>query len=135
MWTYIQTGLLIDPEGPRSPAYSGKGEHKNRPEDQALKNLGPIPCGIYHIGDPHDSVDHGPFVLPLTPDPSNEMFGRDSFLIHGDSIDHPGAASEGCICTARTVRERVRASGDRVLEVIAHEPVQPVAVDPGIEAE
>jgi hypothetical protein len=135
MWTWIQTGLLIGPDGSRSPGYSGKGACKNQPEAQDIKNWGPIPCGVYRIGDPHDSADHGPFVLPLTPDSANEMFGRDSFLIHGDSISAPGTASEGCIILPRPIREKIATSGDRELQVIANESIPTVATDPGMEAE
>ena len=39
--------------------------------------------------------------------------------MHGDSIEHPGAASEGCIIVARPIREQVWESGDRKLQVIA----------------
>ena len=39
--------------------------------------------------------------MPLIPSPTNEMFGRSEFLIHGDSLEHPGAASEGCIILPR----------------------------------
>jgi len=35
------------------------------------------------------------------------------------SIEHPGAASEGCIIVARPIREQVWESGDRKLQVIA----------------
>lgn len=62
---------------------------------------------------------HGPYVLPLTPDTHNLMWGRYGMMIHGDSIQNPGGASEGCIIVSRDVRERVWNSMDRTLEVIA----------------
>ncbi len=99
--------------------YSGKGAGKNNPLLQEIHNVGPIPEGTYTIGVPHDSHTHGPFAIPLIPDGANEMFGRAGFLIHGDSIEHPGAASEGCIIMPRSVRERIMSSGETTLEVIA----------------
>ena len=44
--------------------------------------------------------------------------GRTAFLIHGDSIKHPGDASEGCIILGPHIRTRIAASGDTVLNVI-----------------
>ena len=121
MWTYEQvSGRLYDASGELvGVGYSGAKEHKNVPQDQSLHNLGPIPQGTYWIGQPQDTVTHGPFVLPLTPEPQNNMFGRYGFLIHGDSVVHPGTASEGCIIQARDVREKVWKSGDRNLVVVA----------------
>src|SRR5882724_8312006 len=83
MWLYNQSsGRLLDPNGLVIRfGYSGRGAGKNNPESQSLENLGPIPEGYYKIGEPHDSVTHGPFVLTLTPDPQNTMFGRSEFLI------------------------------------------------------
>ena len=63
-------------------------------------------------------MTHGPYVLPLTPDPENLMYGRDGFLIHGDSITNPGSASEGCIILPRSARTMIAASGDNRLEVV-----------------
>lgn len=98
--------------------YSGCKEGKNNPACQDLHNVGPIPRGIYRIGDPVDTLTHGPFVLPLTPDAANEMHGRSGMLIHGDSHARPGEASQGCIIQARAVRELIHESGDRQLEVV-----------------
>jgi hypothetical protein len=39
-------------------------------------------------------------------------------LIHGDSINHPGDASEGCVVLSRAVRQTIAASGDTDLEVV-----------------
>jgi hypothetical protein len=58
-------------------------------------------------------------VMRLTPDPTNEMFGRSAFLIHGDSIKAPGTASEGCIIQSNPVRTLVSKSSNRRLQVIA----------------
>ena len=132
MWTFIQTGALIGPDGKLNPAYSGRGQYKNDPHAQNIENWGPIPCGIYRIGDPVDTVTHGPYVLPLAADAANEMFGRSGFLIHGDSIVEPGSASDGCIIVSRALREQIVSSMDRGLQVKSGVAI---AVDPGTEAE
>lgn len=117
-WLYGQAdGKLIRNGQLAGVGYSGLGAGKNNPTMQSVKGVGPIPQGVYRIGDPFDSEEHGPFALPLAPDAANQMFGRAGFLIHGDSIEHPGAASEGCIILPRLVREAIAASGDRGLQV------------------
>jgi len=118
-WFYSQkSGLLKHgPNHYESCGYSGAGVCKNGPEFQDLHNLGPIPRGKYTIGEPYDTEKHGPFVLPLTPHPENEMFGRFGFLIHGDSVHSPGTASEGCIILPRVARNRIAESDDHDLEV------------------
>lgn len=98
--------------------YSGKGNFKNDPNSEALHNRGPIPQGRYFIGDPIDTVTHGPYVLPLTPAPDNVMYGRSGFLIHGDSITDPGNASEGCLVVAHQYRVAISISGDYELQVV-----------------
>ena len=118
-WTYEQrTGQLSRDGANIVRGYSGAGEGKNNPEDQEIHNVGPIPRGLYTINSPQDTVTHGPYVLSLTPDPENEMYGRDSFLIHGDSKVDPGTASEGCIILPRNIRERIWTSGDTSLKVV-----------------
>lgn len=112
------------------PAYSGFGPAKNDPACTALPNVGPIPEGLYTIWPPRDSALHGPYVLALTPDPRNVMFGRDAFLIHGERIEPPpGQASRGCIVATKAVRARIYQSGVALLRVISGDDV---AVDPEI---
>ncbi len=94
--------------------------HKNDPASQKLHNQGPIPQGKYNIGPVRLQTEtHGPFVLPLIPDPANEMFGRAGFLIHADSIKAPGTASEGCIILPRDVRKAIIQAADYDLLVVA----------------
>jgi hypothetical protein len=125
MWKYQQsTGQLTHNGQLAGVGYSGYGDDKNQPNDESIKDLGPIPCGLYSIGvpecaPPEPAGPHGPFVLPLTPDQGNAMFGRAGFLIHGDSIEAPGFASRGCMIFGRLVREAIAASGDFALAVIA----------------
>ena len=119
MWKYEQASGQLSRDGANIVrGYSGAGEGKNNPEDQEIHNVGPLPRGSYTITAPHDTVTHGPYVLPLTPDPANEMFGRAGFLIHGDSVVSPGTASEGCLIFPRNIRERIWTSGDTALTVV-----------------
>lgn len=122
MWTYQQTTGAISRDGGATlgTGYSGFGAGKNNPALEYEQNIGPVPRGRYGIGAPEDpdGGPHGPFILPLDPDPSNQMFGRSGFLIHGDSIIRPGTASRGCIILAREIREQIAASGDADLEVV-----------------
>ena len=128
MWTYSQTSGRLYRDGIlRAQGYAGAGAYKNRPEAQGLKNKGPLPAGLYYIGEPvnigdpslwKDAHRHmGPFALALKPSPGNEMFGRDLFYVHGDSTP-PGQASEGCMIFARPIRNEIYESGDRILEVV-----------------
>jgi hypothetical protein len=102
---------------PGQALYSGYGSHKNKPEDECLAGLGPIPRGVWRIvrwDDHHGSK--GPTVAVLAP-VGHDAHGRSGFLIHGDSGSHPGAASSGCIVAGPSYRARLRASGETQLEV------------------
>ena len=120
MWTYHQaTGELFDRSDVHvATGYAGAPEGKNDPTKQDIPKVGPLPRGRYTIGSPHDSPHTGPYTMDLTPDPTNEMYGRGDFRMHGDSEEHPGAASEGCIVMPREVRVRVWISGDHQLKVV-----------------
>jgi hypothetical protein len=122
MLTYSQTaGTMRDAAGNLyGTGYSGHGDGKNKPAAQSIPNVGPIPQGRYSIGKPYDSTHTGPFTLPLIGLSIDKCFGRSDFRIHGDSREHPGEASHGCIILPRDVRERINATNtDRLLEVIA----------------
>lgn len=96
--------------------YAGMGAGQNNPAMQCVEDVGPIPRGWYTIGDAVE--DPTLFTLPLTPDPDNDMCGRSGFLIHGDSIQLPGWASQGCIVLDATTRQKISASGLNRLQVI-----------------
>ena len=124
-WTYEQTtGRFISPDGEiLATGYAGGNcganpEGKNNPAAQALPGIGPLPQGVYTFTQHVDSPKLGPFAILLVPDPENEMFGRSVFRMHGDSIAHPGAASEGCIVMPRAVREAVFDSDDHTITVV-----------------
>jgi hypothetical protein len=120
-WTYQQnSGWLLDPNGMKvARGYSGAGVGKNNPAMQNVVDVGPLPCGTYTKGEMQDSPEHGPDAIPLTPSPTNEMFGRSGFWMHGDSIDDPGHASEGCCIQPRFARDRFNESDDPILEVVS----------------
>ena len=125
-WTYEQaTGNLISPLGIKvATGYAGGNcgnnpEGVNNPDAQDQHSIGPLPQGTYTAVSIEDSPKLGPFALVLEPDPANEMFGRGDFRMHGDSITHPGCASEGCVIMPRNIRENVWASNDHVINVVA----------------
>jgi len=130
MWLYEQsTGKLSSAQSAFIAfGYSGADAGKNNPTMQSIREIGPIPQGIYAIGAPFDSIEQGPFAMRLAPDAANEMFGRSGFLMHGDSHEHPGSASRGCIILPREARETVAASGDRELRVLSG----PAVADPDL---
>jgi hypothetical protein len=123
-WTYAQkTGELQQDGKPVATGYSGAGAGKNNPEMEKVHNVGPIPQGDWTIvGPPVNTREHGPYVLKLQPEAKTTTFGRSGFLMHGDSKESPGNASQGCVILPRTVREQVWKSGDRDLEVVAEIP-------------
>ena len=121
MWTYVQdSGEIFDSSGHcLDVGYSGHGACKNKPDCQSMKNMGPCPVGTYAIGKSFHHPQKGPICMRLTPFPGNEMYGREGFMIHGDSISNPGTASDGCIILSRTTREAIDDSGDSSLQVIS----------------
>ena len=125
-WTYSQkSGTLSQDDHKVAKGYSGAGQGKNNPAMQEVHNVGPIPQGDWTIsGPPADTKTHGPYVLKLRPASETETFGRSGFLIHGDSKEHPGTASQGCIVVSRAVREKVWTSGDKDLKVVENDRVE-----------
>lgn len=117
-WRWEQsTGHLFHDDQFLASGYSGFPPHTNKPESEQIKGLGVIPKGRYHIGNPYDSPNVGPFALPLEAYPETATFGRGDFRIHGDSRVNPGSASHGCIILTRQIREAIAKSGDKTLEV------------------
>lgn len=118
-WTYKQsTGDLLFNGEFVERGYSGAPAGKNNPAMQNVANIGPIPRGNYEIQSPHNSPHTGPYTLNLKPAPETITFGRSLFRVHGDSIHHPGTASEGCIIMGTATRHRIWTSGDHQLEVV-----------------
>ena len=126
MYLYEQsTGKLRDENGVLiGEGYSGHAEGKNNPQMQNVPDIGPIPVGVYRIGQPFDHPHLGPCVMSLTPLPETDTFGRSGFFLHGDDREHPGEGSEGCIVQGPMVRHAVAATvstgiGDGLLKVVA----------------
>ena len=120
-WSYAQsTGQLAhDGEG-IATGYSGKGAGLNNPGQANVPFTGPLPVGSYTIEGPIADGGHlGPFVLPLSPWPVNNMFGRSGFFIHGDNQAMNHTASNGCIILARQWRQLIATTGDTLLVVTA----------------
>lgn len=124
MWTYYQkSGEMFHDSDLFAVGYAGRYMGKNNPLMQAVKLTGPLPVGIYRIGDACQHPHKGPLTMRLIPDAANEMYGRYGFMIHGERIEGaPGFASEGCIILNHGYRQGIAAavhSGDRMLEVRA----------------
>jgi len=121
MWPFVQqTGAILHDGQPKGTGYSGSGTGKNNPAMQADPNVGPIPSGFYTIaGLINQDPVCGEYVLTLAPDAANEMFGRVGFRRHGDSIEHPGQASHGCIVSARPLRVDAWQGTDHNLQVVS----------------
>lgn len=124
-WIYSQSkGSLIDHDGKVvANGYAGGNcgknpEGKNNPAMQNVRCVGPLPRGVYTLGNPVPQSHLGPFAIPLTPEHGNEMFGRSAFYIHGDRTSAPGSASEGCIILPRAAREKMWNSEDHTLIVV-----------------
>lgn len=117
MFTYSQsTGILSHCGEPVGKGYSGHGEGLNNPKLQMVHNLGPIPQGVWEIGQFFDDKHLGPCVAALKPI-SQDIFGRGGFFIHGDnkSVNHSG--SDGCIILSRVLRELIMNSNEKHLTV------------------
>ena len=118
-WTYSQsTGELTHDGQHVATGYSGAGPGRNNPDMQASQGQGPIPQGSYTIGSARQGRHTGPATMNLDPQPGTQTFGRDLFRVHGDSVAHPGTASEGCVILPRNVRDRLAHSADRTLRVV-----------------
>ena len=123
MWLWMQkSGRMLRNSQPKSAGYSGFEDGRNDPLQQNVAGKGPIPIGAYSIGPEIDSEEHGPVAMHLIPLPGTELFGRSGFMIHGDSVAHPGLASHGCIILPRATREEIAQSHDRLLVVIPELP-------------
>jgi hypothetical protein len=109
----ISSGLLevfsyVDGENERcvyeTHGYAGRNQCKNSPACISRRGVGPLPVGRYLVTPVAQHPGLGPDVLALEPDATNVMFGRSGFYIHGDSRQHPGNSSSGCIILPRSSR-------------------------------
>ncbi len=124
-WKYeITTGKLLYPYTGKVlwQGYAGGNcgknpEAKNNPDFIKVAKTGPLCPGIYTFGTPVAQSHLGPFAIPLTPDPNNEMYGRGDVFCPGDTTPS-GNAREGCIIMPRWVRDQMWASKIHTLEVV-----------------
>lgn len=120
MWRYEQSsGAIFHNDDSIGMGYSGHGAGLNNPALEQLRNVGPIPKGIYDISEPEDVPHLGKTVMQLIPASGTDDFGRTGFYWHGDDIHKPGeyCASDGCIVSSLAIRQQVGTSNDSVLEV------------------
>lgn len=120
MWIYSQSSGQLKRYGSVvASGYSGCGDGKNNPKLEHIPDMGPIPRGSWYIGRPADSIKLGPHVMALYAEQDVPTFGRSGFYIHGDSLENPGEASQGCIVIDHDARIAISESGDNELTVIA----------------
>jgi hypothetical protein len=117
VWKYVQsTGDLFLNGQYMETGYSGAvPDGKNKPEQECVHDVGPIPRGYYSIGSPR--VNPTPIALPLTADNLHYCTpARSGFLIHGDNST--GTASHGCIILSKGLRRTISESDDKRLLVV-----------------
>lgn len=119
-WIYVQaTGELFDYKTGEfvDRGYSGRGPiGLNKTDAEHLKGIGPVPRGLYLIGQPRQSERTGRFVLDLTP-LGHKALGRSGFQIHGDNKTGDMSASQGCIVLQLKTRSTI-AAGSPLIVVI-----------------
>jgi hypothetical protein len=122
MWIYSQsTGILKDADGHLvGRGYAGNGAGLNEPAFQNVKDVGPLPRGMYTFGPLRiDDPVVGEYAIPLIPDARNEMFDRSDFFCHGDNPSLNHSASDGCMVQTKSVRIAMYSSADRRVMVTA----------------
>ncbi len=129
-WIYVQkTGLLAllrDTTIERVwTGYSGHGEGLNNPDLEYVRNVGPIPSGVYLMGKPRHGGKLGAHVIPLQPVQPEKLRGRAGFFIHGDNAAADRSASHGCPIFPFLIRQQLGAAiaeGNNVLLVVRQLP-------------
>ena len=126
VYTYNQTtGEFKSAIGEITKGYSGFGEGKNNPAMEGIADVGPIPVGSYECLTPINSKNLGPDSIALIASEDTNTFGRSAFYIHGDSVNHPGLASHGCIIIPPGTRKAIK-KGD-IINVISG--ITPISVN------
>lgn len=117
-WVYAQsTGILSHAGEPLGKGYSGHGEGLNNSKMEMVHSVGPLPRGLWEIGIFFDDKHLGPVVAALKPT-SQDVFGRGGFFIHGDNKLVNFTASDGCIILSKALREAIRDSQEKYIEVV-----------------
>lgn len=136
--TYIiSTGDFYAPDGSLlGVCYAGHPPHVNDISAVNVKNIGPLPPGSYRMGTAYNNIHTGPLSIPLIPlaeqthspeeNPFAWLHGRNDFYIHGDSLNHPGYASDGCIVASHEIRLKI-------VEISKNDPILKVHLY-GVEA-
>lgn len=106
--------------------YSGRGQGQglNNPDMQHVRDVGPIPRGIYTIGPQQTNTVRAGTPseaqlsdsMRLTPSPLNLMWTRDGFLLHQGDFTTMGS-STGCIVLPLPILNLIGHSGDTTLRV------------------
>ena len=131
MLIYVQSTGTLALQGPGytkviATGYSGYGDHKNNPDSQCFKDLGPIPRGDWTIGPPEDFTGESGAVMHtcmrLSPKAGTDACGRKNFWIHGGNA--AGTSSQGCIVLKPNEREAIVKIGVTDLRVIAAEKLE-----------
>lgn len=97
--------------------YSGHGDGKNNPDQEKVKDVGPIPAGLYKIGEPFKHEKAGAMTMRLTPD-GHKAHDRTGLLIHGDNGKGDESASTGCVVLKPEYRKTIADSGITKLRVV-----------------
>ena len=123
-WQYSQsTGMIAYVDVDWSVTYYGRGYSglgwgRDNPDWQDIRDIGPIPQGLWYIGPQRPGGDLGPAVMNLSPMLDTNTFNRTLFRVHGDNPCECLTASTGCIILSRDIRDLINNSGDRTLKVI-----------------
>jgi len=120
MWTWDQSAGALSRAGAIvSRGYSGRGRGLDNPGMQAVQGVGPIPAGRWRFAAIAEDNHTGPFSIIIMPAPGTDTLGRAGFRCHGDNARLDHSASHGCIILPRADRQKIWASGDRDLLVVA----------------
>jgi hypothetical protein len=100
--------------------WAGHGQAKLNPFMENERSLGPLPKGLYRVGEWQDHPRLGPMCAPLE-QIEGETFGRDDFWIHGPSRNPEkyGQESNGCIVIPRAQREVIHTLHPDFIRVVA----------------
>ena len=75
---------MVDSMAPRLRRVRRGNAGLGNPEHKGTPFVGPVPQGLWDIGDPVDTPNLR-FALPLTPVDPETALGRDELFIHGDN--------------------------------------------------
>lgn len=110
MLKYLQsTGQLFHLEDGKwvliGVGYSGHGEGLNCHAQENTPNVGPVPCGLWGVGDPFKHPTKGELVFRLTA--LTYVGPRNGFLLHGDNAAMNHTASDGCTVFSHDIRQKI----------------------------